>query len=262
MIILRATSQRGLSLIEIMVALLLSSLLILGVTQIYIDNKANYVFQQGQSGNNEDARYTLLILEEELRRTGYRIQPDTQPLDADDQDFAFRAEMSGDCNFEQGQVITYNADDQRICLRYQPFRDPVVSCDGVTHPGPPNPYEINAAVSNIIVELVFNDGELLCNGAAITGNLADLKFEFGIANQDSREASTYTATPSATDDDIQSVRYAALLRSRFSNIADSTDSLAYAAWRSQHYNEADATAPDRALYLMTENTINLRNLTR
>ena len=76
------TAQRGLSIIELMIALAISSLLILGVTQIYVDNKSNFFFQQGQSDNTENARYTLLILEEELRRVGYRIRPDEDPTSA------------------------------------------------------------------------------------------------------------------------------------------------------------------------------------
>lgn len=259
MMVQKAKFQKGLSLIEIMVALLLSSLLILGVTQIYIDNKRNYVFQQGQSDNNEDARYTLLILEEELRRAGYRIQPDTRPLDGET-DFAFRSEASGNCSFSEGQVINFDAANQRICLRYQPHLPNIAICDGSVAAGPSDPY-VADVVSNVIVELDYNNGQLRCNGAPITGNLADLRFEFGISISGSREASRYTATPSATDE-IQSVRYAALLRSRFSNIADGNNSPAYAAWRAQYYDEDNSTAPDRALYLMTENTINLRNLTR
>ena len=36
--------QRGLSMIELLVALAISSFLILGITQVYIDNKRNYMF--------------------------------------------------------------------------------------------------------------------------------------------------------------------------------------------------------------------------
>ncbi|BCR23333.1 hypothetical protein KAM426_08600 [Aquipseudomonas alcaligenes] len=61
--------QFGLSLIELMVALVISSFLILGITQIYVDNKRNYLFQQGQSENQENGRYALLLLEKELAKT-------------------------------------------------------------------------------------------------------------------------------------------------------------------------------------------------
>ncbi|MEN1592952.1 prepilin-type N-terminal cleavage/methylation domain-containing protein, partial [Pseudomonas aeruginosa] len=38
--------QKGLSMVELLVALAISSFLILGISQIYIDNKRNYLFQQ------------------------------------------------------------------------------------------------------------------------------------------------------------------------------------------------------------------------
>lgn len=48
-------TQAGLSLVELMVALAISSVLILGITQIYIDNKRSYSFQQNQAENQEGA---------------------------------------------------------------------------------------------------------------------------------------------------------------------------------------------------------------
>ncbi|OVZ72666.1 hypothetical protein CDO43_01055, partial [Pseudomonas aeruginosa] len=41
----RSRRQSGLSMIELLVALAISSFLILGITQIYLDNKRNYLFQ-------------------------------------------------------------------------------------------------------------------------------------------------------------------------------------------------------------------------
>lgn len=40
---MNATRQTGLSMVELMITLLISSFLILGITQIYIDNKRNYI---------------------------------------------------------------------------------------------------------------------------------------------------------------------------------------------------------------------------
>ena len=75
---IRHNNQLGLSIIELLIALAISSLLILGITQIYVDNKSNFFFQQGQSDNTENARYTMLIFEEELRRVGYRTTPGSE----------------------------------------------------------------------------------------------------------------------------------------------------------------------------------------
>ena len=62
--IARPLRQRGLSLIELMVALLLSSFLIIGVTQIFITNKQNYTFQQNQIGNQENSRFSITVLQQ------------------------------------------------------------------------------------------------------------------------------------------------------------------------------------------------------
>ncbi len=49
----RSRRQSGLSMIELLVALAISSFLILGITQIYLDNKRNYLFQQGQAATRK-----------------------------------------------------------------------------------------------------------------------------------------------------------------------------------------------------------------
>lgn len=246
--------QTGLSLIELLIALAISSLLILGITQIYIDNKSNYIFQQSQSDNTENARYTLLVLEEELRRVGYRIRPD------DEFENAFRGESVGNCSFNNGEVINYNRTAQRLCIRYQPYIPDLTACDGIARTAPPEPYNVGNA-ANIVVELDFFSDQLRCNGQPVFDDLVDFEMEFGVSTNGSREANFYTSNPAANQA-IQSVRYAALIRSRFDNVADTNQSQAYEDWFATRRALADQAAPDRALYLMTESTINLRNLTR
>ena len=55
------SGQAGLSLIELLIALAISSFLILGITQIYIDNKRSYNFQQSQAGNQENHRFLVMM---------------------------------------------------------------------------------------------------------------------------------------------------------------------------------------------------------
>jgi len=253
---LAPSGQHGLSIIELLIALAISSLLILGITQIYVDNKSNFFFQQGQSDNTENARYALLILEEELRRVGYQIRPDEDPL------YAFRAETVGNCTFAAGERINYAPNNDRLCIRYQPHLPGLTACDGVPQPGPPEPYRLPVGIpATLVVDLTFVDGSLLCNDQPVFDNIVDLQFEFGVAADGSRQAQSYKNSPAAGDA-IHAVRYAALIRSRFDNIASDAQSPAYAFWQEKYYDIAGATAPDRALYLATESTINLRNLTR
>ncbi|QIB49635.1 prepilin-type N-terminal cleavage/methylation domain-containing protein [Pseudomonas sp. OIL-1] len=245
--------QQGLSLIELMVALLLSTLLILGITQLYIDNKRNYVFQQGQSDNIENARYTLMLFEEELYRTGYRSRPD------DSYENVFRAASTDNCTFKLGEVITFDGEKQLLCLRYQPNLETIRSCDGTALTGGDGPYDVN--VSPVITEIQIAGNSLQCNGVPLVDNLVDIKLLFGTSDGTARETQEFKTTPAATDR-IRSVRYAALLKSRSQNLADSNSNTAYQAWRSKWYGESDASTPDRALYLTAESTLALRNLSR
>ena len=93
--------QLGISMIELLVAMLISSFLILGVTQVYIDNRSNTLFQQNQAGNIENARFSVLILEQELAKAGYRRSADHS------MEYAFPAEnAAGRCGvMEAGQVV-------------------------------------------------------------------------------------------------------------------------------------------------------------
>lgn len=245
--------QRGLSIIEIMIALGLSSLLILGITQIYIDNKSNYAFQQGQSDNIEGARYSMLIFEEELYRAGYRTRPDAEYEDI------FRASTVGECIFATGEVVSFDSDTQRLCLRYQANVPGVTACDGSTLTAADDPYV--ESVEPTIVDFRVEDNNLLCNGEVIVGNIVDFKMEFGVSSDVVGETEKFEKVPGAGEQ-IRSVRYGALIKSRSTNLANEADSSQYAAWREKWYAEADATPDDLALYMITENTIALRNLTK
>lgn len=63
--------QRGVSLIEMMVALVLSLVLVVGVGQIYLGSKQTYRMQDGQSRLQENLRYAMEVLARDIRSAGY-----------------------------------------------------------------------------------------------------------------------------------------------------------------------------------------------
>lgn len=67
----RIAGQRGLSLIEIMVALSIAALLLLGLSQIFIGSKLAYSLQEGMSRSQENSRFIFGFLESNLRMAGY-----------------------------------------------------------------------------------------------------------------------------------------------------------------------------------------------
>jgi type IV pilus assembly protein PilW len=63
-------SSRGFGLIELMVALVLSLIVVLGVAQIFISAKNTYVSQNTAAGMQEDARFVLSKMIQEIRGIG------------------------------------------------------------------------------------------------------------------------------------------------------------------------------------------------
>ena len=186
-------------------------------------------------------------------RTGYRTRPDGA------YEQIFRAATSGDCSFSAGEVINYDADAQRLCLRYQPNLEQVTSCTGATIAGASEPYTDN--VDPVVVSLQISNDTLTCNGVALIPNLVGIELRFGVSDDSTRETQQFKSAPAAGEF-IRSVRYAALLKSRSESLADTASSSVYSSWHAKWRDDDNAEAPDRALYLAVENTVALRNLSK
>ncbi|WHI48802.1 PilW family protein [Microbulbifer sp. JMSA004] len=65
------SNQRGLSLIELMIGILLGSLLLLGVLQIFQSNNDTYRMQDGFSRVQESGRFAIDLLSKEIRLADY-----------------------------------------------------------------------------------------------------------------------------------------------------------------------------------------------
>ena len=63
--------QLGMTLIEIMIALLIGLFLLTGLYQIFISSKQSYRLSDGQSRLQENARYALELLSHDIRQAGY-----------------------------------------------------------------------------------------------------------------------------------------------------------------------------------------------
>lgn len=224
------THQKGLSLIELMIALAIGSLLILAITQIFIDNKRNYLFQRSQVNVLENGRYAELLLNEYLAKAGYRRAPDDYP------EYAFPARASNsDClAFTAGSAITATADKQGVCVRYHPMVSGEPDCLGsaTTAFTDTKPFTSPASSSIVTLSIKYVPGATLDTGTiacknvdtgasgSLLSNVADFRLEFGLgANSSSRELISTgdrfvsASSWSVTDGPIRAVRYSLLLAS-------------------------------------------------
>lgn len=63
--------QRGLSLIELLVAITIGALLIFGATQVYVDSRNTYEINETAARLQETARYAISVLEPDIRMSNY-----------------------------------------------------------------------------------------------------------------------------------------------------------------------------------------------
>jgi len=64
-------TQRGMTLVEIMIAITIGLILTAGVVQLFIGNKTTYTLTEGQARIQENARFATAILSRDLRMAGY-----------------------------------------------------------------------------------------------------------------------------------------------------------------------------------------------
>lgn len=237
--------QHGLSIIEMMVALLISSFLILGITQVYLDNRENTLFQQSQGQNIESARFSILLLEQTLAKTGYRRRPD-ETMEA-----AFPSFSGGNCDgMAAGEVIKRsNANTTIFCIRYQPAFPGARTCSGDLIADIPNdPY---VRTDPVVETFQLTNGELRCNGQAIATGITALNFDYGVNYNDDKRITEYTPEPAANAR-VRAVQFAIMAASP-TEIGKSAGSTVYEFW----FGNAPT---DKRLYTMLSSSTSMRNL--
>lgn len=255
--------QIGLSMVELLVALAISSFLILGITQIYIDNKKSYFFQQGQSENNESVRFLTYMLDREFQKIGYRREPTIE------HEFVFKIDSNAGFLIA-GQAVK-PLSDTHIKFRYQYSTDEDFSCDGKKYTDEAGAIEkdkINTLYEygdtgfrTVDIKFDKNSNAITCNGNEIVSGVADFQLEYAVpvVQSDYSQGIKYVKFDDLqSSDKIKGIRYQALLASStMKALADFEGSASVNAL----YKDDDANKPsDKAIYQFVNKTVMLRNL--
>lgn len=273
-------AQWGLSLVELLIALAISSFLIIGLSQVYIDHKRTYIFQQSQMANLESSRFALWVIDDLLGKAGYRRAP-SQSME---QAFPPAAALTRYCeDFAAGSVISKvksqgNEGYTGFCIRYQPAVADEKMCDGNEVPvavtSAFTPGNSNDIVYSAIVfkphTSEADQGTLSCvtpNGAVeLLNGIADLRVEFGAGEMQHKRLTTGTPFKlaqrwSAADGPVRAVRYAVLAASR--KYQRDAESAIYSQWlaRAPSHVQARLAAQDqRQIYQVAQGSQALRNM--
>ncbi|MFT0211622.1 PilW family protein [Pseudomonas sp. F1_0610] len=112
---MNAVLQKGLSLVELMVALAIGMFLVLGIIQVFLTSRDSYSVNEGIARLQENGRFSLDFLTQSLRQAGY-IDPKT----IDTLPYAIIPPKDKGCSFDTSYCTADAKDTDRISLAFQP----------------------------------------------------------------------------------------------------------------------------------------------
>jgi type IV pilus assembly protein PilW len=133
-------SERGFTLIEMMIALAIAAILMVGIYRVFESQERAYILQDRMAEMNQNARVALEIMSKDIRNAGFdpswidRLGPYAGFQSATDQTVVFTQDTDGDGLFNSsGEFLGYRFDaaNQQIdrcsgggaCGAWQPFVD-------------------------------------------------------------------------------------------------------------------------------------------
>ena len=280
--------QRGLSMVELLVALAISSFLVLGITQLYLAAKRNDLFRQSQAANLENSRFAVLLLNELISKAGYRRSPEQSLQQAFPETSTALAKHCE--SFAAGAVVTKlktaSNGETGFCIRYQPAFADEYTCDGskvsLTNPKPMLPPALSetiyVAIKFIPQRTDLSQGSLNCisdisGTVQLIQGIADMRIEFGLgaavntagqqANRELRDNQPFVAAEAWNKQGVvRALRYSLLLAST-ANQRDSSESKVYDDWLALTDASAAArlqAADQRRMYQQVSSLQTLRNM--
>jgi len=158
--------QTGIGIVELMIAMLISTFLIGGMISLFTGNKRTYLYQQAQGMEAETQRFSSRVLSQLFHQVGHSTLT-TASINGKHQVFPVRP------GFNAGQVIygTPAAGDQFESVTYRYAAGPdIVTCGGEnfaerinTDNSPTN----TISVTHRMETLTINNGSLVCIGRDI-----------------------------------------------------------------------------------------------
>ncbi len=266
--------QQGLTLIEIMVALLIGAFLLAGVIKIFIVNKQTYRVQENLSRMQENGRFAMDYLSRYIRLAGYiandpRVNNDDQFNS--DQTAIIEHTFISPKTLIKGDNNTGLNNSDNITVRFKADPDdynPLTDCLG-------DKVAKNAIATNqFFLELVNNQPTLYCDPQHSAGKDALEKDESkqpvidGVENMQIRYCEKLssvdnlrcvTANNITNWNDIRSVKISLLMRSADNGLTSQPQSYQWDANGDGKDDDPPPTPTDKYLRRVFTTTISLRN---
>ena len=231
--------QQGLSLVELMVALVLSLVVMLVTTSIYVSNKQTYRFLDSYGSLQENGRFAMFFLREHILQAGFPGQSSVN---------AFPTLPVNNTGPNTSDNIIVQFQSAVDCLN---AAAPLVG-------------GIPTATNTLrIVQPVNAPPQLQCNNSVLVDGIETMQVAYGVDTDNDFIANTYADSAQvdagiggASWDEVVSVRIAILVQGQ-ANVLDQAQAITY-----NLLGSAYAAANDRTPRRVFTTTIPLRNKNR
>jgi type IV pilus assembly protein PilW len=196
----------GFGLIEIMISLLLGLLIVAGVIQIFISAKNTYLSQNASAVMQEDARFILTKMAQEIRMVGMFgcLATVTDASAKADFKAAQATPIQWDNATTKLSLVTADVGNNGGAPTWTIVSDCKSGATATTGAATPTANQLAFPIRQLVYQ--FANKQILLGGAVIVNNVNNFSVMFGTANTASDTTVTgYTATPANTNL-IRSVR--------------------------------------------------------
>lgn len=197
---------KGFGLIEIMISLLLGLLIVAGVIQIFISAKNTYLSQNASAVMQEDARFILTKMAQEIRMVGMFgcLATVTDASAKADFKAAQATPIQWDNATTKLTLVTADVGNNGGAPTWTIVSDCKSGATATTGAATPTANQLAFPIRQLVYQ--FANKQILLGGAVIVNNVNNFSVMFGTANTASDTTVTgYTATPANTNL-IRSVR--------------------------------------------------------
>lgn len=232
---MKKVMQAGFTIVELMVALLLSSLVVAAATQLFSANQQLFSTQQAVSRLMDDGQLLLRFMGNDIRRAGFSGGPTSQ--------------FSGVVFGGAGGSVEASPSD-RLAIRFNGRRD----CQG----------SVSATATDIVNVYSVVNGSLVCNGSLTQGSVAlvdgveGFRVLYGLDTDQDGAVGPFryvgASAAAAADDPVIAIRIALLMAVPGGGLPENEE-------RAWHLLDREIrTGTDRAVRRVFSSTFMLRNM--
>ncbi|NVJ68412.1 MAG: PilW family protein [Gammaproteobacteria bacterium] len=197
------SKQKGFSLIEMMVAMLIGLIIIAAVYIVFLSSQKSYRLSTGMMQVNDNGQFLVQFLQSDFQKAGW---VDTDVESPEGHSLAMPVK-----DLLNNQKAGNSLNSDQITVRYYANQ----ACDGAA--------AVNGVIENTYQLVVVNDKtELQCNGIALASNVESFQLEYGVLTNNGIEYKD--ANGIADLSLIKTIRFAFIVASDRQNITSSKNS--------------------------------------